>query len=76
MDHNTSKYSELENMVIRLESQLAFQEDRVNQMHELMYAQQQEIFRLQRQVKQLKEKTNTDDAMAQDMLRHEKPPHY
>jgi len=73
-----AQFEFIEERLMRLESQLAFQEDTIRQLNQVIYSQQQEIFQLQRQFKQKKEEEQNpiDARMIQDLLRHEKPPHY
>lgn len=75
---SAAQFDFIEERLVRLESQLAFQEDTIRQLNQVIYSQQQEIDVLQRQFKQNKEaELNPVDAgMIQDLLRHEKPPHY
>jgi len=73
-----AQFEFIEERLMRLESQLAFQEDTIRQLNQVIYSQQQEIFQLQRQFKQKQEEEQNpiDAGMIQDLLRHEKPPHY
>ncbi len=73
-----AQVTEIEHRLMRLESQLAFQENTIAQLNQVIYSQQQEIDLLQRQFKQKKEaeQNPVDAGMIQDLLRHEKPPHY
>jgi SlyX protein len=62
--------------LVEVQSQLAFQEDTVRQLHEAVALQQQEIMLLRRQIELLKQR---QDEQATDMAPgavDQKPPHY
>ena len=71
---------ELKQLVMELQSQLAFQEDAVGSLDQALAQQQQEIMLLRRQLEMLRERlqeqTAQNDAGQSIDLLDEKPPHY
>ena len=71
---------ELQQLVMELQSQLAFQEDAVGSLDQALAQQQQEIMLLRRQLEMLRERLQ--EQTAQNYASHsvdsldEKPPHY
>ena len=57
--------------LVRIETQLAFQEQTIKDLNEVLYAQQKEIDRLGKRMEDLAESMPAMDAPA-----NEKPPHY
>ena len=67
---------ELENRVVDLESRLAFQDQTVNQLNEVVIRQQAEIDRVSRLLEGLKQQMESlADGLA-DNDGHQPPPHY
>ena len=60
-----------EERLVRIETQLAFQEQTIKDLNNVLYAQQQEIDRLGKRIEELLESMPTMEAPA-----NEKPPHY
>lgn len=60
-----------EERLVNIETQLAFQEQTIKELNEVLYAQQQEIDRLSKRVDELLHSIPGLDAPA-----NEKPPHY
>ena len=56
---------------MRIETQLAFQEQTIKELNDVLYEQQQEIDRLTKRVEELSESIPGMEAPA-----NEKPPHY
>lgn len=61
----------IEERLVRIETQLAFQEQTIKDLNDVLYAQQQAIDRLAKRVEELLESIPGIDAPA-----NEKPPHY
>lgn len=60
-----------EERLVRIETQLAFQEQTIKELNDVLYEQQQEIDRLTKRVEELSESIPGMEAPA-----NEKPPHY
>ena len=60
-----------EERLVRIETQLAFQEQTIKDLNDVLYAQQQEIDRLGKKIEELLE-----SLPAMDVPANEKPPHY
>jgi SlyX protein len=67
-----------EQQIEELQSQLAFQEDELEKMHDALYQQQQRMDAIDVQLKRLTEqyKTIADNQTDGAELTEEKPPHY
>ena len=65
----------LRQVVEELQSQVAFQEDALQQLNAALAGQQQDILILRRQLKLLKERLD-EQALGQDAPPIERPPHY
>lgn len=77
----TSTIQELEQQIIDLQTQSAFQEDMLHALNEVVSTQQQDILQLKAQLKKVLDelKTVMDDADYGDnsrLLENERPPHY
>lgn len=77
----TSTIQELEQQIIDLQTQSAFQEDMLHALNEVVSTQQQDILQLKAQLKKVLDelKTVIDDADYGDnsrLLENERPPHY
>ena len=60
-----------EERLVKIETQLAFQEQTIKELNDVLYQQQQEIDRLTKRVDELTESIPGIEAPA-----NEKPPHY
>lgn len=65
-------------LLVDMQTQLAYQEDMMRELNEAMAAQQQEIIRLRRQLQLLKQRQDEQAPLdpAQPSPVDEKPPHY
>lgn len=69
--------------IIELQTQLAFQEDLLEQLNQALSSQQQELLHLQSQIsflveelKQQKDQTQHNNGDYSRLLENERPPHY
>ncbi len=62
--------------LVAVQSQLAFQEDTMRELHEALARQQQEILLLRRQIQLLKQRLDEQAADLEPGLVDQKPPHY
>ena len=60
-----------EERLVRIETQLAFQEQTIKELNDVLYEQQQEIDRLTKRVEEL-----SDSIPGMEAPANEKPPHY
>jgi SlyX protein len=71
--------AELDNMqqqLVAVQSQLAFQEDTMRELHEALARQQQEILLLRRQIQLLKQRLDEQVVDLEPGFVDQKPPHY
>jgi SlyX protein len=71
--------AELDNMqqqLVAVQSQLAFQEDTMRELHEALARQQQEILLLRRQIQLLKQRLDEQAVDFEPGFVDQKPPHY
>lgn len=66
----------VQQQLVEVQSQLAFQEDTVRQLHEAMALQQQEILLLRRQIELLKQRQDEQAAGPAPGAVDQQPPHY
>ncbi|WP_018691406.1 SlyX family protein [Algicola sagamiensis] len=67
----------LEARIVELESKVAFQEDTINRLNEALQAQQEQLLKMQRQVKLLAERqTNAHTPAVAALSEETPPPHY
>lgn len=59
-----------------LESQLAFQEDTISELNQLLTEQNQELARFKRHLQILALRVDQDDSQDADQPKDEPPPHY
>jgi len=60
-----------------LQSQLAFQEDAIQQLSDALYNQQQRMDKMEHQIGHLKDELEkTREAQPSSLSQNEKPPHY
>tara|TARA_R110000772_G_scaffold111396_1_gene215229 strand:- start:1400 stop:1600 length:201 start_codon:yes stop_codon:yes gene_type:complete len=62
--------------LIELQSQLAFQEQTITELNEALISQQQQLDRLQKQLAMLMDRLKEVEGAAPDAGQDEKPPHY
>jgi SlyX protein len=68
---------EIMQLLVEVQTQLAYQEDTVRSLNEAMAAQQREILVLRRQLQLLKQRQDEQgEAAASGPAAQEKPPHY
>ncbi|MEL0082540.1 MAG: SlyX family protein [Gammaproteobacteria bacterium] len=66
----------IEQRLIELESRLTFQDDGIQALGDLVYAQQQQLDRLQKSIDLLNQRFQEVSAGGTDKIVDEPPPHY
>ena len=67
---------DVQQQLVDVQSQLAFQEDTMRELHEALARQQQEILLLRRQIQLLKQRQDEQAAELEPGAVDRKPPHY
>ncbi|RUO36723.1 hypothetical protein CWE13_07685 [Aliidiomarina shirensis] len=71
-----NNYSVLEQRIVDLESQLAFQEDTISELNKLVTAQSQELHRIQKHLVLVAERLQQIPESQDQAAGDERPPHY
>lgn len=66
----------MENKIIDIETRLAFQDDTIQELNDVIYRQQQQIDRLEKALQVVLSKVQDLMESGNDNITDEKPPHY